>query len=152
MAGPKPKHRDTPLSTTPETGNRQNYGKEPVRSLSLSRANQLENRTSSQISKDADQVTRNVEKVINKKYPYQGQVNTFTRDADKKDAINAKRESEFNRLNNWRNRAEGAVEKKEQKERARFSEKKDQETRLQTTGYDLEESMAKYKIPTKKKR
>jgi hypothetical protein len=35
MAGPKPKGRDYPLSTTPE----------PINSLSLSRANQLERRT-----------------------------------------------------------------------------------------------------------
>jgi len=47
MAGPiKPKGRDYPLSTTPE----------PVNSLSLSRANQLERRTPKQIVSDAGAV------------------------------------------------------------------------------------------------
>jgi hypothetical protein len=46
MAGPKPKGRDYPLSMTPE----------PVNSLSLSRANQLERRTPKQIVSDAGDV------------------------------------------------------------------------------------------------
>lgn len=43
MAGPKPKHRDTPLSATPE----------PVSGLTLSRANQLEKRTPEKIMGDS---------------------------------------------------------------------------------------------------
>jgi len=48
MAGPKPKGRDYPLSTTPE----------PINSLSLSRANQLERRTPAEMKANVNKNKR----------------------------------------------------------------------------------------------
>ena len=139
------KHRDTPLSMTPETGNRQNYGKEPVKSLSLSRANQLERRTADQVEADADKVISRITSNIDKKYPNQGSPHTFTKDADKKMAINAKREVEYKKAANYGSRVQGTVDSKRDKEYAAKNRMADEEANLyQTMAY-------KYRIPTKKK-
>lgn len=139
------KHRDTPLSMTPETGNRQNYGKEPVKSLSLSRANQLENRSPDKMAKDADEVYSKIVSNVDKKYPRQS-VYTFSKDADKKDAINAKRETEFKRADFYRYEgAQAGIDKKSaQVNRA--------SGRMANEDANAKEVMSKYKIPTKKKR
>jgi signal recognition particle subunit SEC65 len=146
MAGPKkPIKRDTPLSATPETGNRQNYGKEPVRSLSLSRANQLENRSPDKMAKDADEVYLKFTTNADKKYPRQS-VNSLTTNADKKDAINAKRETEFKRADFYRYEGAQAGIDKKSAQVGRAS------GRMANENENAKEVMSKYKIPTKKKR
>jgi hypothetical protein len=149
MAGPKPKHRDTPLSATPETGNRQNYGKEPVRSLSLSRANQLERRTADQIEADGDKVIGRITSNIDKKYPNQGSPHTFTKDADKKMAINAKRDMEYQKAANYGSRVQGAAESKRTVE---YNDAYNKKSRMADEESNVKDVMSKYKIPTKKKR
>lgn len=116
--------------------------KEEVKGLSLSRANQLENRSPDKMAKDADEVYLKIVSNVDKKYPRQS-VHTFTKDADKKDAINAKRETEYRRAGDYRyENAQAGIDKKSaQVNRA--------SSRMANEDANAKEVMSKYKIPNK---
>jgi len=119
MATPKPKGRDYPLSTTPE----------PINSLSLSRANQLERRTPEKIMGDS-------------RTKYEREILPVTQIKRGSKLGGFQQDSVMNKA--WERRAAGyqaadAKQKKIDMPQAKANEAE-------------ERSQGRYKIPTKKKR
>jgi hypothetical protein len=119
MAGPKPKHRDTPLSATPE----------PINSLTLKRANQLERRTPEKIKGDS-------------RTKYEREILPVTQIKRGSKLGGFQQDSVMNKA--WERQAAGyqAADAKQDKMDKPYFQAGDAEERMQ----------AKYKIPTKKKR